>query len=69
MEMVIKGIEKFYKLIADFRLLETKVQNDNQVKLKNLERPDQVLDVCKKEYLKLFVENEMLKKRLSYSKN
>ena len=64
MEMVVKGIEKVYKLIADFRLLATKVQNDNQVKSKNLERPDQVLDVCKKEYQKLFVESEMLKKSI-----
>lgn len=64
MEMVVKGIEKVYKLTADFRLLATKVQNDNQVKSKNLECPDQVLDVCKKEYQKLFVESEMLKKSI-----
>ena len=64
MEMVVKGIEKVYKLIADFWLLATKVQNDNQVKSKNLERPDQVLDACKKEYQKLFVESEMLKKSI-----
>lgn len=62
MEMVVKGIEKVYKLI--FWLLATKVQNDNQVKSKNLEHPDQVLDVCKKEYQKLFVESEMLKKSI-----
>ena len=51
------------KLIMDFRLLATKVQKDNQSKSKNLKDTNQALEACKKEYQKLFYENEALQKK------
>ena len=60
-----KGIEQIRKLIADFRLLVTKVQKDNQIKSKNLKETNQVLGTRRKEYQKLCHENETLKKSLT----
>ena len=65
MEMDEKGVEQIKKLITDFRLLATKVQKDNKEMSKNLKDTNQVLDACKKEYQKLYHENEALKKRVS----
>ena len=59
-----KGVEQIKKLIADFRLLATKVQKDNQIKSKNLKETNQVLEASKKEYQKLYHENEALKKKV-----
>ena len=52
----------------DFKLLATKVQKDYQIKSKNLKENNQGLDTCKKEYQKLYHENETLKKRLPNNK-
>ena len=60
-----KGVEQIKKLITDYRLLATKVQKDNKIMSKNLKDTNQVLDACKKEYQKLYHENEALKKRVS----
>ena len=65
MEMDEKGVEQIKKLITDFRLLATKVQKDNKEMSKNLKDTNQVLDACKKEYQKLYHENEALKKIVS----
>ena len=43
-----KGVKQIKKLIADFRLLVTKVLKDNEVKSKNLKETNQVLEACKK---------------------
>ena len=45
-----KSVEQIKELISDFRLLETKVQKDNQTKTKNLKETNQVLEACRKEY-------------------
>ena len=55
-----RSIEQFKKLVADFRLLTTKVQKDNQIKSKNLKETNQVLEACKKVYQKLYLEHEFL---------
>ena len=60
-----KGIEQIKKLIAGFTLLATKLQKDNQIKSKNLKATNQVLDACKKEYQKLYHENETHKKKFA----
>ena len=60
-----KSVEQIKKLITDYRLLATKVQKDNKIMSKNLKDTNQVLDACKKEYQKLYHENEALKKRVS----
>ena len=65
MEMDEKGVKQIKKLITDFRLLATKIQKDNKEMSKNLKDTNQVLDACKKEYQKLYHENEALKKRVS----
>ena len=49
-----KCVEKFQKLVADFRVF--KVQKDNQIKSKNLKQTNQVLGAGKKEYQKLYLE-------------
>ena len=56
-----KGIKE---LIADFRLLATKIQKDNQIKSKNLKETNQVLDACGREYQKLYHENVNPKKSI-----
>ena len=63
-----KSVEQIKKLIADFRLLATYIQKDNQIKSKNLKETNQVSEACKKEYQKLFHENETLKKSLLSSR-
>ena len=62
-EMAEKSVIQIKKLITAFRLLVTKVQKDNKEKSKNLKDTNQVLDAIKKEYPKLYYENEAVKKR------
>ena len=57
-----KVIDKMKNLLADFRMLATKVNEDNKNKNKNLEETKQILEACKKEYQKLLYEHESLKK-------
>ena len=43
-----KSIKQFKKLAVDhFRVLTTKVHKNNQIKFKNLNETNQVLDACK----------------------
>ena len=56
-----KTIENVEKLDADFRVLTTKIQKDNLNNTKNLKETNLVLDACKNEYQKLYVEHESLK--------
>ena len=57
-----KNIKNFKKLVADLRTLTTKVQKDNQNQTKNLKDTNLVLEACKKEYQKLYLEHRNLKK-------
>ena len=59
-----KNIKNFKKLVADFRALTTKVQKDNQDKIKNLKETNLVLAACKEEYQKLYLEHENSKKKI-----
>ena len=56
-----KTIENVEKLDADFRVLTTKIQKDNLNNTKNLKETNLVLEACKNEYQKLYVEHESLK--------
>ena len=58
-----KSIKNFKKLAADFRASTTKDKKDNQNKTKNLKEINLVLEACKKEYQKLYLEHENLKKK------
>ena len=53
-----RSVKQFKKLVGDFRVLTTKVQKDNQIKSKNLKETNQVIEACKKEYQKLYLEHE-----------
>ena len=46
--MKVESVKHFKKLVADFRLLTTKIQKDYQIKSKNLKETNQVLEACKK---------------------
>ena len=54
---------KAYNLIADFRVLTTNVEKDKQNKTKSLKETYLVLQACKKEYQKLYLGHENLKKK------
>ena len=56
-----KTVENVEKLDADFRVLTTKIQKDNLNNTKNLKETNLVLEACKNEYQKLYVEHESLK--------
>ena len=56
-----KTMENVEKLVADFRVLTTKIQKDNLNNTKNLKETNLVLEACKNEYQKLYVEHESLK--------
>ena len=58
-----KSIEDFKKLVSDFRALTLKVQKDNKNKTKSLKKTNLVLEACKKEYQKVYLEHEDLKKK------
>ena len=64
-----KGVKQIKKLVADFRLLVTKVLKDNEVKSKNLKEANQILEVGKKEYQKLYHENETFERLLNNKGN
>ena len=57
-----KIIENVKKLVAVYRALTTKVRKDNQNKTKNLKETNLVLESCKKEYQKLYLEHKKLNK-------
>ena len=57
--MKVESVKHFKKLVADFRMLTTKVQKDYQRKSKNLKETNQVLETCKKN-----IENTILNMKL-----
>ena len=58
-----KSVEQFKDLVADFRLLTTEIKKDNKIKSKSLKETNRVLEACKKEYQKLYLEHETLQKK------
>ena len=46
-----------------FKVLASKVNNDNKNKKKKLDETKKLLEICKKEYQKLYFEHENLKKK------
>ena len=66
-----KRIQNFKRLVADFRALTTKLQKDYLNKTKSLKetnfvrsvRSVKVLEACKTEYQKLYLEYENLRKK------
>ena len=46
-----------------FKVLASNVNNDNKNKKKKLDETKELLEICKKEYQKLYFEHENLKKK------
>ena len=64
-----KAGEEIKNLFADFKILATKVNDDNKNRKKKLEET-KILDACKQEYQKLFYEYVTVKKNIaSWNKN
>ena len=57
------GTKEIKGLISNFKKLATQIQQDNGQVKKTLKEKEAVLQVCKKEYQKLYYEHEALKKR------
>ena len=54
--------EEFRGIIADFKKLPSKVQQENSTVKKTLKDRETVLTACQKEYEKLYYAHEALKK-------
>ena len=55
-------VDKFKNIFSHFKVLAAKVNDDNKIKKKNLMKIKELLEICKKEYQKLYFEHENLKK-------
>ena len=53
-------VDKFKNIFSHFKILATKVNNDNKNKKKKLDETKELLEICKKEYLKLYFEHQNL---------
>ena len=50
-------------IFNDFKILAAKVNDDNKNKKKKLDETEELLEICKKEYQKLYFELENLRKK------
>ena len=57
-----KAAEEIKNVFPDFKILATKINNDNKNRKKKLEETKKTLEVCKQEYQKLFYELDNLEK-------
>ena len=65
-----KATDEIKNLYVDFKILATKVNDDNKNSKKKLEETTKIVEVCKREYQKLFYEHNTLKKNIaSWNKN
>ena len=58
-----KAAEEIKNQFADFKILATKLNDDNKNRKKKLEERKRILEACKQEYQKWFYEHNTLKKR------
>ena len=56
-------VDKLKNIFNDFQILAEKVNNDNKNKKKKLDETKELLEICKKEYQKLYFEHENLRKK------
>ena len=65
-----KAAEEITDLIADFKILATKVHDDNKNRKNKVEETKKIIEACKQEYQNLFYEHDSLKKNIvSWNKN
>ena len=55
-------VEELKNIFNDFKILAAKVNDDNKNKKKKLDEMKELLEICKKEYQKLYFEQENLTK-------
>ena len=55
-------VDELKNIFSDFKILATKVNDDNKNKKKKLDETKELLEICKKEYQTLYFEHENLKK-------
>ena len=56
-------VDELKNIFNDFKILAAKVNDDNKNKKKKLDETKELLEICKKEYQKLYFEHENLRKR------
>ena len=56
-------VDELKNIFNDFKILAAKVTNDSKNEKKNLDEMKELLEICKKEYQKLYFEHENLRKR------
>ena len=56
-------VDKLENIFNDFKILAAKVNYDNKNKKKKLDETKELLEICKKEYQKLYFEHEDLRKK------
>ena len=65
-----KAAEEIKNLFADFKILATKVNDNNKNRKKKLQETKKILEACKQEYQKLSYEHDTLKKNFAcWNKN
>ena len=57
-------VDELKNIFNDSKILAATVNNDNKNKKKKLDETKELLEVCKKEYQKLYLEHENLKKNM-----
>ena len=56
-------VDELKNIFNDFKILAAKVNNDSKNEKKNLDEMKELLEICKKEYQKLYFEHENLRKK------
>ena len=56
-------VDELKNIFNDFKILAAKVTNDSKNEKKNLDEMKELLEICKKEYQKLYFEHENLRKK------
>ena len=57
-------VDKLKNIFNGFKILAAKVNDDNKNKKKKLDETKELLEICKKEYQKLYFEHENLRKNM-----
>ena len=56
-------VDKLKNIFNNFKILAMKVSDDRKNKKKKLDKTKELLEICKKEYQKLYFEHENLRKK------
>ena len=56
-------VDELKNIFNNFKILAMKVSDDRKNKKKKLDKTKELLEICKKEYQKLYFEHENLRKK------